>query len=401
MNVLIVTDTYPPDINGVAHTLEALARGLAARGHWVEVITTTDGALQENARNGIAVHSVRSLRVPGYTEARLGLVSARSLKHDMETFRPDAVYVAVETLMGLNAIRAARQLGIPVISGFHTNFHSYADNYHVPFMKSLAAGFMRYVHNRTSRTLTPSHSTAEQLRVMGVNKVGVLGRGVNTGLFNPERRDTTLRAEWGVANDEPVAIFVGRIAAEKNLPLAVKVMHRLLKTQPGARGVFVGSGPKTEWLRRHYPQLIHAGPHMGEDLARHYASADVFIFPSTTETYGNVLPEALASGLVTVSYDYAAASELIDYGRNGFTATYRDEEAFLSAAAVALDHWDDAPMRAAARDSVIGLSWESIIAQFERELLCAGRKSVGVQASACARCLVSSQDTGHGTQAFL
>lgn len=389
MKVLIVSDTFPPDINGVARTLEALARGLAVQGHRVEIITTTDGSLQENARHGVAVRRVRSVRVPGYTEARAGLVSARWLKHNMETFRPDAIYVAVETLMGLNAIRAARLLGIPVVSGFHTNFHSYADNYHVPFIKTLAARFMRYVHNRTSRTLTPSHSTAEQLRVMGVNNVGVLGRGVNTSLFNPERRDTKLRAEWGVADDEPVAIFVGRIAAEKNLPLAVKVMQRLLKTRPGARGVFVGSGPKAEWLRHHYPQFIFAGACMGEDLARHYASADVFVFPSTTETYGNVLPEALASGLVTVSYDYAAASELIAHGRNGFMATYRNEDAFLSAAAVALDHWDDAPMRAAARASVIGLSWDAIIAQFERELMSAGREKPDATTS-CASYLTAS-----------
>ncbi|MEI6535540.1 MAG: glycosyltransferase, partial [Verrucomicrobiaceae bacterium] len=216
MNVLIVTDTFSPDINGVARTLETLARGLAARGNKVEVITTTDGAQMENVLHGVAVRRVRCLSLPGYREVRAGLVGARWFRQLMEFSRPDVIYVAVETLMGLNAIRAARTYGVPVVSGFHTNFHSYADNYHLPFMKPLAARFMRYFHNRTSRTLTPSHSTAAQLREIGVNNVGVLGRGVRTDLFKPAKRDATLRAQWGVTDDAPVALFVGRVAAEKN-----------------------------------------------------------------------------------------------------------------------------------------------------------------------------------------
>lgn len=382
---LFVTDTFPPDINGVARTLEVLALGLASRGHCVEVITTTNGAQTENAKHGVRVRCVPSFRVPGYTEARAGLMSTRKLRRWMEMFRPDAVYVAVETLMGLNSIRAARQLGLPVISGFHTNFHSYAENYHVPFLKSLAARFLRHVHNRTSRTLTPSRSTAEQLRVMGVKNVGVLGRGVNTELFHPKRRDETLRAEWGVADDAPVALFVGRIAAEKNLPLAVKVMQRMVENRPGACGVFVGSGPKSDWLLRHFPQFVYAGARTGEDLARHYASADVFLFPSTTETYGNVLPEAMASGLVSISFDYAAAHELIVPGRNGFLAPWHDEDAYLSASAIAFDHWNDVTIRMAARETVSGLSWDSIIAQFERELMFAVRGDAPVMTSAATR----------------
>ncbi len=377
MKVLIVTDTFSPDINGVARTLETLARGLAARGNQVDVITTTDGAQKENALHEVTIRRVRSLSIPGYSEVRAGLVSATWFEKLFEIFRPDVIYVAVETIMGLNAIRAARLCGVPVVSGFHTNFHSYADNYHLSFMKPLAARFMRYFHNRTSRTLTPSQSTAEHLREMGVNNVGVLGRGVKTDIFKPERRDSSLRAEWGATDDAPVAIFVGRIAAEKNLPLAVKAMQNLIKAKPGARGVFVGSGPKSEWLRRKYPQFIHAGARTGEDLARHYASADIFLFPSTTETYGNVLPEALASGLVTVSYNYAAAQELILNSQNGFMATYRDEAAFLSATIVAMEHWNDATLRAAAREAVMGLSWDSITAQFERELVSAGRLEYG------------------------
>ena len=369
MNIIIVSDTFAPDINGVARTLETLSRGLATLGHRVEVVTTTDAAWEANAAAGVGVRRVRSVRIPGYREVRAGLVGAQWFTRLFDMLKPDVIYVAVETFMGLSAIRAATRAHVPVVSGFHTNFHSYADHYRMPFMKRIAARFMRYVHNRTSRTLTPSRDTARQLRAMGVENVGVLGRGVNTTLFAPEKRDAALRAEWGAGEDTPVAIFVGRIAAEKNLPLAVKAMARITSLNPKARGVFVGGGPKADSLRAKHPQFTHTGPRTGEDLARHYASADIFVFPSLTETYGNVLPEALASGLVTVSFDYAAAHELIWPGQNGFSASCGDEEAFLSATDKALERWNERRLREAARATAMPLSWDSIIAQFEQELM--------------------------------
>lgn len=146
-----------------------------------------------------------------------------------------------------------------------------------------------------------------------------------------------------------------------------------MKVNPKARGVFVGSGPKESWLREKFPQMIHTGSKRGEDLARHYASADIFLFTSLTETYGNVLPEAMASGLSSVSYHYASARELVEHGRSGFTVPYRDEEAFLAMMDEALVRWNDDALRRAARAATEGLSWDAITAQFERELLNACR----------------------------
>lgn len=368
MNVLFVSDTFPPDVNGVAGTLETLARGLAGLGHKVDVLTTTRGSWASNASHGVGVHSVHSLPVPGYHEVRAGVVGTGKLLAHMKELKADVIYVAVETLMGLSAINAAKILGIPVVSGFHTNFHHYADHYRVPFMKRVAARFLRWFHNRTERTLAPSQSTAEHLRMLGVNNVGVLGRGVNTELFDPARRDSALRREWGASDSTPVVLFVGRVAAEKNLPLAVKGMTRVMEKIPGARGVFVGDGPKARSLREAHPQFIHAGLRTGECLARHYASADLFLFTSLTETYGNVLPQALASGLVTVSYDYAAANELVDHGWNGFTAPLRDETAYLAAVDEACARWSDVSIRRRARETAQTLAWSTVISQFEREL---------------------------------
>ena len=368
MKFLIVSDTFPPDINGVARTLQTLARGLAQRGHAVKVITTTESERAENAAHGVHVESVASLPVPGYHGIRLGLTSRRFFDEEIGAWRPDALYVAVETLMGCSAIRAALLHGTRVVSGFHTNFHSYSHDYRLPLLKNAAMRYLRWLHNRTARTLTPSRSTAEQLRGLGIDNVGVLGRGVDTVLFDPARRDSALRRAWGADDTTPVALFVGRVAAEKNLPLAVRTFHALMQHNPATRCVFVGDGPKAAALRSEHPDFIFAGARTGEDLARHYASADLFIFPSLTETFGNVLTEALASGLVTTSYDYAAAREHVRHGVNGFTAAPGDETAFMESALLAHGHWKDAMLRHSARNTAEKLSWHSIIEQFEQEL---------------------------------
>lgn len=365
---MIVSDTFPPDINGVARTLQTLSRGLAERGHEVHVITTTEGARQENAAHGVTVESVSALPVPGYDGIRLGLTSRRYIAERIREIRPDAMYVAVETLMGCNAIRAARQHGVRVVSGFHTNFHTYSHDYRLPLLKSAAMRYLKWLHNRTARTLTPSESTAGQLRELGIQNVGVLGRGVDTKLFHPGRRDESLRASWGAADSTPVAMFVGRIAAEKNLPLAVKAFQNLSQINPATKCVFVGDGPKAARLREEHPEFVFAGARTGEDLARHYASADLFVFPSLTETFGNVLTEALASGLVTVSFDYAAARQHVDHGKNGFVAKPDDTEDFLNSTRQALARWQDTPLRQAALNTASSLSWSAIIEQFEREL---------------------------------
>ena len=390
MNVLIVSDTFAPDINGVARTLEVLAQKLAGLGHQVEVVTTTDETWEEQAHRGVHVRRVLSMRMPGYREVRAGLVTAGWFARLIRIIKPDVMYVAVESLMGMSAVRAARKCGVPVVSGFHTNFHSYADHYRVPFMKQIAARFMRWFHNRTKRTLAPSRDTVEQLEALGVTNAAVLGRGVNLELFSPSKRDARLRAEWGADDESPVVLFVGRIAVEKNLPLAVKAMQRAMEIHPKARGVFVGGGPKEAWLRKRDPQMLHAGAMRGEELARHYASADVFLFTTLTETYGNVLPEAMASGLSSLSFHYAAARELVVHRHNGFSVPRGDEAAFLAMVDEALARWNDRTLRTAAREATEHLSWDAITAQFERELKSACRESAVPAKVRAAGLLVTS-----------
>ncbi|MDB6138146.1 MAG: hypothetical protein JWO94_1218 [Verrucomicrobiaceae bacterium] len=366
MRVLIVSDTFSPDINGVARTLRQLCTGLMERGHQVEVVTTSPaGTPGDRPRR----HVVLSLPLPGYPALRVGLASLQWFAALFKQQRTDVLYVATETPLGIAAIWAAHRARLPVVSGFHTNFHTYLDDYHIVGLRPVAEALLRAVHNYTSRTLAPSKETAVMLRHMGISSVGVLGRGVDTAVFDPARRDRSLRKAWGATDSAPAAIHVGRLAAEKNLPLLEKAFAAFTSVHPEGVCIVVGDGPCGEALRERHPGWIFAGMRSGSDLARHYASADVFLFPSTSETFGNVVLEALASGLALVAYDYAAAHEHAGGDALAFLAPLHDEVAFLDQTRMAASRWDDQKIRQNARDRALMLGWDAIIAQFERELL--------------------------------
>ena len=192
-----------------------------------------------------------------------------------------------------------------------------------------------------------------------------MGRGVDTELFSPKKRSAALRKEWGAGATTPVAMVVGRVAPEKNLELAMKAFERMREFDESLVAVVVGDGPLRKALAQKFPWVQFAGMRQGEDLARHYASADILVFPSETETFGNVTLEGMASGLVTVSYDYAAAKEHVVQGGNGLKAPFGVEEAFLRQAGMALvlDRWEG--LRRRARQDAEKQSWEGIVSAFE------------------------------------
>jgi glycosyltransferase involved in cell wall biosynthesis len=362
LHVAVVTETYPPEVNGVAMTLGRMVKGLLARGHRVSLTRPRQHAGDTPPADAMTTTTlVRGLPIPGYAGLRFGLPAARLFRRQWRADRPDVVQVVTEGPLGASAIGAARALGIPVVSEFHTNFHAYSRHYGFGWLEDLVALHLRRLHNRCHLTLVPSHQLGIDLVRRGYRGVRVVARGVDTRLFNPARRSDALRASWTVGPDDPVVAHVGRLAPEKNLPLVLAAFDAIQRYAPRARLLLVGDGPMRRKLEHSHPQHIFAGMRHGEDLAAHYASADLFLFPSMTETYGNVTLEALASGLPVVAYRMAAAAEVIRHGDNGMLAAPGASDEFVRAA-LDLVTRSGARRRAveAAPRSVAMLDWELI-----------------------------------------
>lgn len=354
MRIEIVTDTFAPDINGVAMTLGRLRDGLRERGHRVHVVHTGLNA-------GRGERSAVAVPLPGYPEVRVGLPKPFEFRTRWLARRPDVVYIATESLLGKSALKAANAIGVPVVSGFHTNFHDYMDRYRVGVLRPLAMSYLRRFHRRADHTVVPSQEVRDLLVAEGVERVHVLGRGVDTDLFAPGMKCEELRRSWGAGEGVPVVVIVGRVAAEKNFELALAAIERMRAEVPELHCVVVGDGPLRAKLEANHPHVHFAGVRTGEDLARHYASADVLLFPSETETFGNVLLEGMASGLVCVSYDYAAALAHVEHGVNGLKVAKGDEDAFIAESLRALRMGQEHPMRIAARRSVEPHGWSGIV----------------------------------------
>ena len=244
--------------------------------------------------------------------------------------RPDAIYIATEGPLGWSALRTARRLGIPVATGFHTRFDEYLPDYGVAWLQAAALRWMRRFHNQADATLVPTQELQQFLGEQGFDRVRLLARAVDSSQFEPERRDPALREEWGIDGNGFAAIHVGRIAPEKNLGLAVKAFRRLQQVRPKARFIFVGDGPARARLAHDNPDFIFCGVQRGDTLARHFASGDLFLFPSRSETFGNVTLEAMASGVATVAFDYGAAREYLRTDDNGIAVN--DDTEFVTAA---------------------------------------------------------------------
>lgn len=371
LRIAMVTETYPPEINGVAMTMGRIVDGLQARGHTVQLVRPRQSRTEQPANRPLFEEILqRGLPIPRYDALKIGLPAKQAMVQLWARHRPDIVHVVTEGPLGWSALAAAAKLRLPVATDFHTNFHSYSEHYGIGWLKKPITAYLRKFHNKAHRTFVPTTTLQEELAGLGLRNLQVVARGVDTRLFNPARRNSALRRLWGVGDDDLVAMYVGRLAAEKNLP-AVLQAHALMRVaKPSTRLVLVGDGPERARLERECPHAIFAGMRTGEDLASHYASADVFLFPSTTETYGNVTIEAMASGLAVIAYDYAAARQHIRHSINGLTAPFDATADFMQlAAALAPDTARIRALGAAARATTETLDWSCIVAEFEQALL--------------------------------
>lgn len=354
-------------------TLGRLVDGLAARGHRITIVRPRQRheSKRYSVTQRLACRQVRlpGVPIPGYPQLRLGLPASRRFRKLWTLSRPDLVHVATEGPLGASAITTARRMGIPVTSSFHTNFDQYTRDYRIGWFKPVVAAWLRHIHNRTLRTFVPTRDLCARLESEGYRNLRMLSRGVDTALFNPARRDEALRAAWGVEPGELAVVHVGRLAAEKNYPLLFRAFDAIKTVSPKAKLVIVGDGPLLSACQRERPDAVFTGFYTGVSLARHYASGDIYLHTSTTETFGNVVTEALGSGLAIAAFDYAAAHEFIRSGENGLLAPVGDEATFLAnATRLARDTALRTRFAAAGPAIARGLSWDAIIDRFAADL---------------------------------
>ena len=384
MEIAYVTETWPPEINGVAFTAARAVRHLREAGHGVWLVRPRQRG--EALRDDEDEWRTPGLPIPLYPELRMGWAGTAALRARLRERMPALVHVATPGPLARQAVRAARSLGIPCTADFRTNFHAYSRHYRCGWAEPLVLAWLRSLHRQTVCSFAPTASIAAALSQQGFGTLRVAGRGVDARRFAPEHRDAALRAAWGAGADDPVALVVGRVAAEKDVALAIDAARHLQHGAPRLRLVVVGDGPQRALLERAHPDVVFAGTQRGEALARHYASADLFLFPSRTETFGNVVLEAAASGLAIAAFDRAAAqAHLYDGVSACLAAEGGDAAAFVDAARRALA--GAAPgsvLREGARRAALAADWGPVLRSFERELCRAAAGAARVPHAAVA-----------------
>jgi len=372
IRLAIVTETFPPEVNGVAMTFGVITSELARRGHRLTVYRPAmpGDRHREAASEAIEVVPMPGFAVPGYPAIRLGFPAARTLRRAWRAQRPDLVHVVTEGPLGASAISAARSLGIPVTSSYHTHFHSYTGHYGAAPLARLTLAWLRRVHNRTRRTFAPTPALCTELTASGFANMSVLSRGVDLRSFSPARRSLHLRSQWRANVDTPVVLHVGRMAPEKNYDVLFRIYARMKERDPRLRFVLAGEGPLQQRLRREHPDCIFAGFLSRQDIGAFFASADIYIHASETETFGNVLTEAMASGLACAGYDYAAATQFLRHDVNGLSCPLGDEAALTTQALrLLIEPGLRERLSAEAPRSLQNQSWEAVVARFEQDLL--------------------------------
>jgi phosphatidylinositol alpha 1,6-mannosyltransferase len=359
MKVAYFTESLLPLVDGVSLTLARLF-GTLERAD-VEFLIFSPFVPGADLSWAGRVRRVRSVCFPLYPDYRVSLPFSRRVRRELDSFQPDLIHVVSPTPMAVWAQRLAKRRGIPVVSSFHTDFVSYFRHYRMGGLEPLGWRGLRWFYNRCAATFAPAESVVRALGEQGIRGAESWSRGIDARRFSPDLRDEALRASWGAAPEVPVLLFVGRLVREKDLLEFEAITRRLRERELEFRLVLVGDGPLLEELERALPEARFAGYRDGDDLARHFASADLFLFPSTTETFGNVVVEAAASGVPAVVAGRGGPPDLIVPGETGLIARANDPTDFAACVAGLLGNRERlSAMGRSARSLAVERDWERI-----------------------------------------
>jgi glycosyltransferase involved in cell wall biosynthesis len=384
LRIALVSETFTPQVPEGSNTLGRLCAGLSARGHQLQLVRPRQNS---DAGRGNDAHLLLTHGWPllGFLGWQWHFSARRKLYQHWQLQRPDVLYIASEGPLGLAALSVARRLGIPVVSGVHRDLQEYRSRYGWGLFSRLLTNYLRWFHNRSQLTLVPSSSQCLELTRRGFQRLQLLARGVDGQLFHPRKRSSSLRASWGLAEEDIAVLHVGRLGAEKNLQLLAPSLLALQTAYPQRRFklIVVGDGPQRSALEQALPNASFSAMQRGEALAEHYASADIFLFPSLTETSANGVLEALASGLGVVAFDQAAAGQHIRHGHNGVLAIPHHPASFAEAAVWLLAERETLRrVRLNARQHANHQGWEGMIELLESYLRATATQSKALAGAA-------------------
>ncbi|MEN2767006.1 glycosyltransferase family 4 protein [Ornithinibacillus xuwenensis] len=364
MKIAIFTDTFSPDVNGVAKTLKRFTDYLEDRGIAYRVFAPKSST---NNLFSTEIHRFRSLPFFLYPDCRLALPNMLHVKEELTQFKPDIIHVATPFNIGLCGLHYAKKLNIPVVGSYHTDFDKYLEYYDLQFLTKLLWKYMRWFHRPLRKIFVPSIDTMTHLKKHGFTNLEIWPRGIDCSVFHPSYDQQSIRDKYGI-KEKYILLYVGRIAPEKDVMLLPSIHAQLPKEiQNDVHWFVVGDGPQQQDLKKQAPHnMTFAGFLTGTDLAHAYAAADLFVFPSSTETFGNVVLESLASGTPAVCANAGGVRGIIQNQVTGLLCERKNIAAFAQAIQTLLEnHPNRKEMGWNGRNYALTQSWESI---FERLL---------------------------------
>ena len=371
LRIAIVTETWAPEINGVALSLLQLCKGLQSKGHKILLIRPKQkkSCLEFQPNKECLVNGQS---IPKYPEMKFGWPQYLKVSQAIEAFSPDVVHIVTEGPLGFTALHAAKSRGIPVSSGFHSQFQEFSRFFDLAFLVKPIQKYLKWFHNATQLTCVPSRDTELALREFGVTcPLTIVGRGIDTQRFSSQRYSAKLRQQWGVDEDTTVLLYVGRLSSEKEINVLIDAFSELRNsTQRKVKLVLVGDGPDRARLEKMQgaDHIIFMGSLSGIQLAEAYASANVFVFASQVETFGNVVLEAMASGLAIIAYDYACAQLHAKHQQTGWLCPIGNIKQLTQHILEIPDNATLRSMGQQAMHDVQTIGWQQPVQQFEQAL---------------------------------
>lgn len=362
MKIAYFTDTYLPQINGVTNTLDILGSYLC-NNNIDHMFFAPYYSKSSKGLNHSLVKRFKSISFPLYSECRLSLPSYSNLCKVADDFKPDLIHLVTPLGIGLMGLRYAKERNIPIVSSFHTNFDIYLKYYKLEYLEDLVWSFFKWFHDNSIVNFCPSNDTLETLRRKGIENLKIWSRGVDTDKFSPDHKNENLRRKLG-ATDKILFLYVGRLAAEKDLDVLTQSINNINELHPGkAQFIFVGDGPYAKNLKKlPYNNLLLTGYKRGKDLSEIYASCDVFVFPSSTETFGNVVLEAMSSGLPVAASNSGGIKESLIHNYNGISCIPKNVYSFTKAIETYItDRSLISKMSENARSFALTKSWKSVL----------------------------------------